>query len=93
MVGTIKEKVDEEGTQLYIYRCKEDGVLLWEELNNGILIRGTDCPHYEWTPVGNGCYPQSLDEEICEGVNDIKEKAVKKKDEGLTIWFLVPRSQ
>jgi hypothetical protein len=93
MDGIIKEKVTGgEGTQV-IYKCEEDSEVLWEELQSGVVIRGRDCGHYEWTPVGNGCYPQSFDKEICEGVKDIKEKAIKKIDEGLTIWFLVPRLQ
>jgi hypothetical protein len=87
MVGIIKEKVTDEGTQLY--RCEEDGVVLWEELNNGVLIRGTDCPHYSWEPVGNGCYPFPMDEEVCKGTEKVVEKRIKKIDEGTTIWFLI----
>jgi len=86
----IKEKVDEEGTQLYIYRCKEDGEVLWEELQSGMAIRGRDCEHYRWEPVGNGCYPDELDPQICEGVKKIAKQKIKKVDEGTTIWFLVP---
>jgi len=89
MAGIIKEVTDEEATQV-IYKCEEDGEVLWEELQSGVTIRGRDCEHYRWEPVGNGCYPQPLDKEVCEGVEDVKEKAVKKIDQGLTIWFLVP---
>ena len=89
MVGIIKEKVTgEEGTQV-IYKCEEDGEVLWEELD-GIAIKGTDCPHYTWEPVGNGCYPFPMDKEICKGVEEITEKRIKKIDQGTTIWFLVP---
>jgi len=89
MVGIIKEKVTgEEGTQV-IYKCEEDGEVLWEELD-GIAIKGTDCPHYTWEPVGNGCYPDVMDKGICEGVEEIAEKRVKKISSGTTIWFLIP---
>jgi len=84
----IRERVKEEGK--IIYRCRKDGVVLWEELNNGLLIRGTDCSHYRWEPVGNGCYPFPMDKEICEGVEEISKKRIKKISSGTTIWFLIP---
>jgi len=90
MVGIIKEKVtDEEATQV-IYKCEEDGEVLWEELQSGVIIRGRDCEHYRWEPVGNGCYPFPMDKEICKGTEEVVEKRVKKIDEGTTIWFLIP---
>ena len=90
MVGIIKEKVDEEGTQLYMYRCKEDGEILWTRYENDVEIVGSSCKHYEWKPVGNGCYPFPMDKEICEGVEKIAKKRVKKISSGTTIWFLIP---
>ena len=85
----VKEK--EGGKIITKYRCRKDGTILWEELSDGTPIRGTDCTHYEWTPVGNGCYPDELDPEICEGVKEIAEKRIKKISNGTTIWFLIPR--
>jgi len=86
----IWEVVKEEGKIITQYRCRKDGTILWEELDNGFSIKGADCPHYTWEPVGNGCYPDVLDEEICKGVEEITEKRIKKIDQGTTIWFLVP---
>ena len=86
----IWEVVKEEGKIITQYRCRKDGTILWEELQNGESIKGTNCKHYHWEPVGNGCYPFPLDEEICEGTEEIVEKRVKKIDQGTTIWFLVP---
>ncbi len=63
----IWEVVKEEGKIITQYRCRKDGTILWEELSDGTSIKGTDCSHYEWTPVGNGCYPFPMDEEICKG--------------------------
>ena len=88
MVRLIKEKVTDEGT--YLYRCEEDGTILWEELSDGTSIKGTDCSHYRWEPVGNGCYPFPMDKEICKGTEEVVEKRVKKIDEGTMYWFLVP---
>jgi len=86
----IWEVVKEEGKIITQYRCRKDGTILWEELQNGESIKGTNCKHYRWEPVGNGCYPDVLDEEICKGVEEITEKRIKKIDQGTTIWFLVP---
>jgi len=86
----IWEVVKEEGKIITQYRCRKDGTILWEELQNGESIKGTNCKHYHWEPVGNGCYPDVLDEEICKGVEEITEKRIKKIDQGTTIWFLVP---
>ena len=83
-----RERVKEEGK--VIYRCRKDGIILWEEIDNGIAIKGADCPHYTWEPVGNGCYPDVMDKGICEGVEEIAEKRVKKISSGTTIWFLIP---
>jgi len=85
----IRERVKEEGK--IIYRCRKDGTILWEELDNSIAIKGAECSHYEWTPVGNGCYPFPMDKEICEGTEEIAKRRVKKIDQGATIWFLIPR--
>ena len=83
----IRERVKEGKI---IYRCRKDGTILWEELDNGIAIKGAECSHYEWISVGNGCYPDELDPQICEGTEEIAKKRVKKIDQGTTIWFLVP---
>ncbi len=88
MVKIIREVVKEEGKILY--RCSKDGVVLCEELDSGFLVRGAECSHFRWEPVGNGCYPFPMDEEICKGVEEITEKRIKKIDQGTTIWFLVP---
>jgi len=83
---------DEEGWVTY-YKCAGDGKILWEEYDNGVQIHGNDCGHFYWEPVGNGCYPDKLDEEICEGTDEIVEKRVKKIDEGTTIWFLLEKKR
>jgi len=86
----IWEVVKEEGKIITQYRCRKDGTILWEELQNGESIKGTNCKHYRWEPVGNGCYPDQIDPQICEGTEEIVEKRVKKIDQGTTIWFLIP---
>jgi hypothetical protein len=87
----IEEKViNEEGRQITYYKCKEDNEVLWFRYDNGTEGLGGSCSHYEWEMIGNGCYPQQLDEEICKGTENIVRESIKKIDEGLTIWFLVP---
>ena len=87
MVEITKEKADEE----IIYKCEKDGEVLWIRYENDVEIVGNSCQHYEWTPVGNGCYPFPMDKEICEGTEEIAKRRVKKIDQGATIWFLTPR--
>jgi len=88
----VREQVfDEEGTHV-LYRCEHDGTVLMREYSNGAIV-GNSCSHYHWEMVGNGCYPIKLNKEICAGVEEIVRESIKKIDEGLTIWFLVPKSQ
>lgn len=87
----VKEIHKEEGE--IQYKCKMDDTILWREFDNGVEVKACSCDHYEWISVGNGCYPIELDENICAGVQEIRQKAVKKIDEGTTIWFLLPKTQ
>ena len=73
-----------------IFKCPYDGTVLWIEFNNGAQIRGDSCSHYVWEAIGNGCYPDELDPQICSGTHEIVEKSIMKLDQGMTIWFLVP---
>ena len=73
-----------------IFKCSADGQILYIEYRNGAEVRADSCNHFEWIPVGNGCYPIPMDEYICAGTDEIARLAVKKIDTGTTIWFLVP---
>ncbi len=84
----VKEIHKEEGE--IQYKCKMDGTILWRKFDNGVEVKACSCDHYEWIPVGNGCYPLPLDEEICRGIEEIAKSSIKKIEEGTSIWFLVP---
>jgi len=92
MSRIVWEVINENGVEKQ-FKCSVDGTVLWEELDNGFSIKGTDCEHFYWDWAGNGCYPDQLDPEICYGIEDIVKKAVKKIWSGTTIWFLLPKTQ
>jgi len=89
----VRERVKEDDAWVTYYKCSKDSTILWEELDNGFCFKGSDCKHFEWTPVGNGCYPDQLDPVICEGTEEIVGQRIKKIDEGTTVWFLIPKTQ
>ncbi len=75
------------------YRCEYCGTLLWRRyLHNDEEVVVSDCRHYTWEIVGNGCYPDELDKEICEGTDEIVKKSIKKIEESTTTYFLIPTS-
>jgi hypothetical protein len=90
-MAQILKEIDKKEGQI-IFKCSQDGEVLWREyLQNNIEVRGNNCSHFEWIPVGNGCYPDPMDEEICRGTEEIVNNSIKKIEEGTSIWFLVPR--
>jgi len=72
------------------YRCDIDGTVLWVEYDNGEEVVKDSCTHLKWFSVGNGCYPDVLDENICKGVDTIVKYHVKMIKDGTTYYFLVP---
>ena len=86
----VKEITYEDGMRVTEYKCKQDQHILLKEYENGAQVILSDCQHYIWESVGNGCYPFPMDPEICQGVDEIAQKSIKKVFEGLTVWFLVP---
>ncbi len=91
MSRIIQEIINQDGVKKQ-YRCAVDLSILWQELDNGVYLRGDDCEHFYWEPVGNGCYPFQLDSQICNGIDDILRRYVKKIWSGTSIWFLLPRT-
>ncbi len=86
-------EVDEEGFRFRKYYCTVDKKVLWiRYLHNDAEIVTSECKHFKWIEVGNGCYPSPLDEEICDGIKDLIKESLKKIDEGTTIYFLIPTS-
>ena len=75
------------------YYCTKDKKVLWKMyMHNNVEIVTGSCEHFEWEPVGSGCYPDPMDEEICAGIEDLIKESLKKIDDGTTIYFLVPKS-
>ena len=72
------------------YRCDIDGKVLWYEYPNGVEKVGEGCTHLKWIAVGNGCYPEPLDQEICKGVDILRKYNVKIIQDGTTYYFLIP---
>ncbi len=83
---------DEEGYRVMEYRCEYCGTLLWRRyLHNDQEVIVGDCRHYTWEIVGNGCYPHEIDPQICEGINEIVKKSIKKIEESTSTYFLIPK--
>ena len=61
-------------------------------MNNDIEIVVGECRHFRWESVGNGCYPDPVDMEICAGVDELIEQSWKRIEESTTTYFLVPTS-
>jgi len=86
------EDIYEEEYKVREYYCTIDKKVLWKRyLHNDEEIVTGDCEHYQWEPVGSGCYPDPLDEQICAGVDETVQKSIKKIYDGTTIYFLIPR--
>ena len=85
-------ETDEDGYRFEKYYCTKDRQVLWiRYLHNDVEVIVNDCEHYYWEPVGSGCYPDPLDEEICAGIDETVRQSIKKVYDGSTIYFLIPR--
>jgi len=73
------------------YHCDIDGTLLWVEYSNGAEEVKNSCPHWIWERVGNGCYPEVTNEEICRGTDIIVRNSVKMIRDRKNFYFLLPR--
>jgi hypothetical protein len=82
----------EEEFRIRKYYCTVDKNVLWKKYmhNDEEVIIG-NCQHFEWESIGNGCYPDPIDEQICSGVEETVEKSIKKIYDGTTIYFLIPK--
>jgi hypothetical protein len=74
-----------------LHKCELDKVTLWTEYPNGEEVVGDSCGHFVWVAVGNGCYPEVIDENVCQGVDTIKKYKVKVIKNGSYYFFLIPR--
>ena len=84
---------DEEGYRFRKYYCTEDGKVLWVQyMHNDVEIVTGECKHFKWISVGNGCYPDPIDEQICAGIDDLVKESLKRIEESTTTYFLVPTS-
>ena len=83
---------DEEGYRVRKYYCAADGKILWiKYMHNDQEVIVDECEHFRWEPVGNGCYPDKLDEELCAGVDDLVRESLKKIEESTSTYFLIPK--
>ncbi len=90
--GIDWEYTYEDELKVREYYCTKDRKVLWKKyMNNDVEVVMGSCEHFEWEPVGSGCYPDPMDEEICAGIKDLTRKAIKKIDDGTTTYFLIAR--
>jgi len=83
---------DEEGYRFRRYYCTIDKKTLWiQYMHNDQEVIIGECEHYYWENIGNGCYPDEIDPQICEGTRETVEKSVKKIEESSSTYFLIPK--
>jgi len=82
------------GTEIYVLRCPSCNKILAIIYRAGSATmpdKLSNCDHFEWKRIGNGCYDDP-DQEYCKGARELIERAVKVYFENTNVYLLIPRT-